>query len=402
MSKSVIQNETKPMAALETVAVRFNQFGRELYQFSLPAGTVRELIASEKMDIDRYHPEKHPEGYQRNPTETRYKKYGKYVAKTKGISPTSILLSLRDKTKMKVEEAGDGRTVRLRIDLRGSKVMYIPDGQHRAYGLRWAVEHFPGVADDYEVPVVLFIADGDDPVFEEALQFYTINNNAKRVRTDLAQQHVLRAEEKELGGPMAPDTKIPADAPLRELEPYAVKIAKLCNESGPLKGKIAPPNIDMPSASVKQSSFVDSIKPLLQVASEMRWDVKTTKGILDAFWTAVKEKCPTAFEHWSGDSCDIASADHYDAVLVKTTGMYSLNHFLKRTLALTEVSKAPDSSATFERLLEKPELETFFTDGPEGFWASKSAMDGNASSRGTSQKSFMEISREMWDELRGA
>ena len=390
------------MATLEAVALRFNQYGRDLFQFSLPAGTVRDLIASKKMDIDRYHPKDNTEGYQRIPTETRYKKYGKFVAKIKGISPTSILVSLRDKGRLKVEDIGDGPAVQLSIDLRGPKeVLYIPDGQHRAYGLRWAVEHFPGVADDYEIPLVLFIADGDDPRFEEALQFFTINNNAKRVRTDLAQQHILRAEEKELGGPMALETKIPPEATLRELEPYAVKIAALCNKSGPLEGKISPPNVEMPTASIKQSSFVDSIKPLLQVASEMRWDVKKTKGILDAFWAAVKGKCPTASEHWAGDACDIASADHYDAVLSKTSGMYSLNHFLSRTLRLPDVGKAPDSPATFERLLARPELADFFVDGPDGFWASKSTMDGNAASRGTSQKSFMEISREMWDELMG-
>jgi DGQHR domain-containing protein len=395
------QIDVKPVTTLEAVAIRFNQYGRELFQFSLPAGMVRDLIASEKMDIDRYHPDKNPEGYQRVPTETRYKKFGKFVVKTRGISPTSILVSLRDKRRLEAEEIGEGNAVRLRIDLKGAK-LYIPDGQHRAYGLRWAVDQYPGQVEDYEVPIVLFVADGDDPRFEEALQFYTINNNAKRVRTDLAQQHVLRAKEKELGGPMVEDAKIPPDATLRELEPYAVKIAFLCNASGPLRGKIAPPNVEMPAASVSQSSFVDSIKPLLQVASEMRWNVKDTKGILDAFWTAVKKKCPAAFEHWSNDSCDIASADHFDAVLATTTGVYSLNDLLTRTLRLSEVSKDPASPATFERLLDRPELEDFFGDGPEGYWGSKSPMEGSASSHGTSRKSFKEISGDMWDELRGA
>ena len=119
MSRTSAQISEKPMATLEAVALRFNQYGRDLFQFSLPAGTVRDLIASKKMDIDRYHPKDNTEGYQRIPTETRYKKYGKFVAKIKGISPTSILVSLRDKGRLKVEDIGDGPAVQLSIDLRG-------------------------------------------------------------------------------------------------------------------------------------------------------------------------------------------------------------------------------------------------------------------------------------------
>jgi DGQHR domain-containing protein len=357
------------VATLQTVALRLKQHGRELYQFSLSAGRIHDLIASGEMDIDRWSPEK-VDGYQRTPTESRFKKYGKYVAVAKGVSPTSLLLSLRDKEKLDVEDTNEGNAVRLQVDLRGSK-LYVPDGQHRAFGLKWAVDEYAGEVEDYEVPVVLFIADGPDPKYEEAQQFYTINNFAKRVRTDLAQRYLLRQKEQELGG-LDEQTTIPADATLKDLEPYGVKVADLLNASGPLKERIAPPNVEAPGAPVKQTSFVDSIKPLLQTASKLRWDIGKTKEILEAFWAAVSEKCPEAWTHWSNDPCGIDSQDHFNAVLATTTGVYSLNDLLNRTMLLPDVARAPTEAKTFKALLSRPGLEDpFFVDGPEGFWSSE-------------------------------
>src|SRR5207249_7358119 len=93
---------------------------------------------------------------------------------------------------------GGSGAVFLRVFPNGGK-LYIPDGQHRAFGLRWAIDEYPGQLEEYQLPTVLFVAEGEDPRYEEAVQFYTINNYAKRVRTDLAQRHVLRKREKELG-----------------------------------------------------------------------------------------------------------------------------------------------------------------------------------------------------------
>ncbi len=394
--KSSTQIKEEANAILDTVAIRLNQHGRELYQFSLPASKVHDLIVSNKMDIDRWGPT-NPDGYQRVPTESRYKKFGKFVAVTKGISPVSVLLSLRDKGKLRVEELDDGKAVRLRIRLDGER-FYVPDGQHRAFGLRWAVDEYAGTCEDYEVPVVLFLADGDDPRYEEAQQFYTINNYAKRVRTDLAQRYLLRKREKELGE-LTDDTIIPSNATLKDLEPYAVKISDLMNQSGPLEGKIEPPNMSVPTTSISQSSFVDAIKPLLARAAELHWDIRKVKATLTAFWNAVKYKCPEAFEHWSDDVCDETTEDHFDAVLATTSGIYSLNNILARSLLLPDVAKAPTSPETFKALLSKPSAEEYFSDGPEGYWSSQSQMDDSAASHGTGRKSFKEVADDIWNAL---
>jgi DGQHR domain-containing protein len=395
----LVQINTKTGAILEVVAIRLNQHGRELYQFSLPASEIRDLITSGSLDIDRWSP-KEQDGYQRIPTESRYKRFGKYVAVQKGITPVSMLISLREKDNLQVKELGDEGAVRLRIGLEGGK-LYIPDGQHRAYGLKWAVDQYPGEADDYQLPVVLFVANGGDARYEEAQQFYTINNNAKRVKTDLAQRYLLRERERDLGA-LNEETAIPPDATMKELEPYAVKIADILNESGPLEGMIAPPNMDAPSASISQTSFVDSIKPLLQTASKLHWDVRKTKGTLNAFWSAVNSKVPEAMGHWSDDACDETDEEHFDAVLATTSGMFSLNDVLNRTMLLPEVAAAPTSPETFKKLLNKPSLEDFFSDGPEGYWASESPMSESAAGHGTSRKSFKEIADAIWDETVGA
>src|ERR1700719_2307645 len=96
-------NSRPASATLEVVALRLNQHGRDLYQFSLTAGRIRDLITSNQMDIDRWSP-KETEGYQRVPTESRYKRFGKFVVLQKGVTPVSMLLSLRDKDRLKARE----------------------------------------------------------------------------------------------------------------------------------------------------------------------------------------------------------------------------------------------------------------------------------------------------------
>lgn len=387
----------KGSSILDVIALPVKQYGRTLYVFPLSAGRIHDLITSNVLDIDRWSPSE-PDGYQRTPTDSRFKRYGKFVAEKKGISPTSILFSLRDKSAALLEKLEKG-AVHLTVSLEKGGKLYIPDGQHRAYGLRWGVDTYPGVLEDYEAPIVLFIPDGEDPRYEEAEQFFLINNNAKRVRTDLAQRYLLRQVEKDLGAQLSEDMMLPADASLKDLEPYAVFIADRLNESGSLEQRIEPPNMNIPSASISQSSFIDSIKPFLSRAAEARWKIKKTIETINAFWTAISQQCPEAFEHWADDACETGDTDHFDAVLATTTGMYSLNDILARSLLLHEVTANPTSPQVFTDLITKARAEEdFFSDGPDGYWASKSS--NGAASHGTSHRSFNEIAGEIWTAIR--
>ena len=379
---------------LEATALEFDQFERKMYQFSLSATVIRDLIDSGLMDVDRW-AQDNTDGYQRIPTESRYRKFGKYVAEKKGISPTSILLSVRDMEHLTIERTNLPNVVQLLATLSEGR-LYIPDGQHRSYGLKWAVDEYPGECDDYELPVVLFIADGEDARYEEANQFYTINTNLKKPQVNLAQEYLKRKRETDLGN-LTDSTPIPPNAKIQDLVPYGVKIANMLNNQGPFQGRIQLPNQNLASASISRSSFVESLTPLLQHASEYRWDIQKTKDVVEAFWNAIKRKCPLSFRHWSGDAC--GDPNHFDAVLVKTSGIYSLNDILAKSQGISEVSASPTSPEVYRQLLSREQLEDFFTDGPEGYWSSNSTQDDYAAGHGTSKKSFKDIAESIWDAM---
>jgi len=105
----------------------------------------------------------------------------------RGISPTSILIYSRD-PESGIKRAGEG--LYEIQDLGTDRVqLYITDGQHRTDGIfeafreGWLDEHA-----EYEIPVtILFWDPGRSPRdqrLEEAMQFYIINTQQKRMRTD--------------------------------------------------------------------------------------------------------------------------------------------------------------------------------------------------------------------------
>ncbi len=383
-----------PDLILDLNAIRLKQQGRVLYVFSLTASEIKEMIDSGRLDVDRWTPT-HEEGYQRVPVDYRCRQFGKFVLQG-GISPMSILISLRRPGALQVSGLnGLENLVRLKIT-EGAGKLFIPDGQHRAYGLQWLADHYPGEKDDFEIPVVLFTADGGDPLYEEAGQFFIINNNTKKTRTDLAQRYVLRGSEK--SGALTADLMIPP-GPYKEILPYAIKISDLVNREGPLAGKILPPNTKLTSSSVTQGSFVDSLRPLITKAGKARWKVKKVVDIINAFWSAVKERCPLSFSHWHGDSCPLGNPEHFNGVLLTTSGIFALNDLLARSMLIGEVLASPDSPETYRSLLSKPETDQFFSDGPEGYWGVPAA--GGASEKGTGRKAFKIIADSIWKAVTG-
>lgn len=387
--------QDKRTALVDVVALRVNQQGKAMYFFSLKANTIHDLVSAGKLTVDKWKPD-NQNGYQRDPIDSRYKKFGKFIAKQKGTSPLSILLSIRNRDAIQLNPVpGSDSVYNLKIFDTGDK-LYIPDGQHRTYGIDWAFKEYPGELDDYEVPVVLMIADSDDPRYEEAQSFFLINNNSKRTKTDLAQRYIIKEREKATGS-ITNEITVPSGS-FKELAPYAVKIVDMLNENGPFKGRIIYPNVKSSTASISQSSFVDSIKPLLNKASEAHWTIGKTTAVINAFWNAVKSKCPEAFSHWSGDSCLPEDPRHFKAVLATTSGVYVLNAILSKALILPGVSQAPTAPETFEAILNKKSVEKYFGDGPEGYWSSEQGVDG-AASHGTSRKAFKDVVEDIWGDM---
>src|SRR5437867_6786382 len=90
-----------------------------------------------------------PDGYQREPSSTRAKAFGRYIGRAKGISPTAILLSLRSSVSLSTDsskknyprfdfedkESGYG-TLTIPDDMS----LWLVDGQHRVLGMNSIVE----------------------------------------------------------------------------------------------------------------------------------------------------------------------------------------------------------------------------------------------------------------------
>ncbi len=387
------QEEKRPL--VEATALRINQQGNALYFFSLNASTIHELVSTGRLEVDKWKPD-NPDGYQRDPIDSRYKNFGKFIAKQKGVSPLSILVSLRDRDALQVKAVDGSNSVYSLKVLDKGENLYIPDGQHRTYGIDWAFKEYPGEIEDFEIPVILMIADGDDPRYEEAQNFYLINNNSKRTKTDLAQRYILKKREKGTGR-ITDDITIP-EGTFKELAPYAVKIVDILNKDGPFKNRIVYPNVKSRTASISQSSFVDSIRPLLTKASEAHWTIGKTCTVVNAFWNAVRSKCPEAFNHWASDSCQPEDRRHFKAVLATTSGVYVLNAILAKSLILPGVSQAPSAPETFEAVLDKKAVEKYFVDGPEGYWSSEDGVEG-AAAHGTSRKAFKDITEDIWSDM---
>ena len=142
---------------------------------------VKDLIERAEVDVYRQD-DGREEGYQRAPETARTGKVARYLqSDSKPLMPTSILLSFRG---VLGNPAADD--VSIEIDLADEDRLWIVDGQHRLYGFKKAVADL-GLErlNDYQLPVVIV----ENPSIEdEANQFRVINENMKKVRTDLARR----------------------------------------------------------------------------------------------------------------------------------------------------------------------------------------------------------------------
>ena len=147
------------------------------------SGVMRDKDLIERAEVDVYRQDDgREEGYQRAPETARTGKVARYLqSDSKPLMPTSILLSFRG---VLGNPAADD--VSIEIDLADEDRLWIVDGQHRLYGFKKAVADL-GLErlNDYQLPVVIV----ENPSIEdEANQFRVINENMKKVRTDLARR----------------------------------------------------------------------------------------------------------------------------------------------------------------------------------------------------------------------
>lgn len=357
--------------------------------------------------VDIYSPE-NPDGYQRKETVARSRKVARFVSdKEHGMIPTSIIIFSRGPSGGIVESGG-----RMYIDDEklakeaeeylkraggapsNKTVLYVADGQHRVSGLSEAVERgkIDSARDNpYDVPVTILFWNEDDPErsskMEEARQFYTINTEQKRMKTDLAYKFLFEKHQEE-AGVLKPSTTVPYGLTRKALIPYARYVASFLSESpiSPLHGKIIPVNETRRTSGgiISESSFTDSLQPIIRFAADRDLNLEQVTKLVGNFWAAAGELCPQAFD-----------GDPYRYVLLKTPGVYSLHMFLPILLQRRpELRNVPSKEALVKALQNVGEV---FTDD---FWYSgRNGERGVAATFGAGAKAFQNLAGYIIDEI---
>jgi DGQHR domain-containing protein len=298
-----------------TKAVRFIQNGRIFYVTAIPA---KELIHLTKVDVWKEGNPDDQKGYQRAPSSQRKREIAEYVEGKDAIMPIGGLANSRASSddqsnygsnlKFKAEwENGDVASGELSIP-KNALPLYIVDMQHRLGGFQHAIEEDNAAElEDYPLPIT--IADGLS-LLEEVDQFDLINTTQKKVRTDLARRlKVIQSSDT--------DHRNRLDESGKLWEARGAKIADILNKSdGVWKGRIMAPNAskkESPRAIIKETSFVTSLKPILQTPFFVRQQEEHAAELIRRYWEAIARIFPKA----------VKNAEEH--VILKTPGIFSLH-----------------------------------------------------------------------------
>ena len=167
-------------------AFEIEQNGRKLY---LTTMKVEQLWDETRVKTDYWSPE-NTKGYQRKISPSRAKSFANYIRRAKGISPNTILISVRKNVKFTIDDGNYGT-----LEIPDSAILWLVDGQHRKEGFSMAAQDDSSYL-NFPVPVMIMPSklennDPDEPIYEEAKQFVTINKTQKGVRSDLAERFLI-------------------------------------------------------------------------------------------------------------------------------------------------------------------------------------------------------------------
>lgn len=253
------------------------------------------------------------EGYQRQAIPSAVNKIKDFVIQESNynpIIPTAIVANAREVLDFNQQNNfGYGL-------LKINTTLHIIDGQHRyeAWKSMMQVPEYKEKLHSFEFPIIILSGFGENKEIE---QFYVINSRQRKIKTDLAQRHLLRLKSDPETSSVVPDNK--------KWELHAVKIVDILNEQMDdiWKDRIGLPN-DVgdikKSRIISQSSFVSSLKPFF-VGKNKLFDFPNVRledaaNFLAQFWDMVSKAyiLPTKYPH------------KYS--LMKTVGVFSLHIFL--------------------------------------------------------------------------
>lgn len=289
--------------------VRFEQNDHIFYQGVASAG---ELVNTARVDEWCISKTSDEQGYQRKPLASHYNKIAKYLVNEQqdATLPTTVLLNLRVKGKFtKIKQIGAGVLGILQLSSEDLKDLYIVDGQHRVYGLKAAIENW-GEEQYKNFPVPITIMESAKKI-DEVRQFHIINTTSRKVATDLSERLLKELAAKD---PVAADNlkKQGKDWKLKAMDIVDILNTK---EGSMWYDKIQKPNEPrVGSITISQTSFVESLKPLLTPGGFLsQYSVQSAAELINRFWKAVSNLVPEAFEYPK------------DFSIQKTAGVFSLH-----------------------------------------------------------------------------
>lgn len=350
--------------------IELEQNGNHIYVGKVKMG---DLVYKTKTDIWRHN---NQEGYQREVTISRAKAYGRYIGKTRGIAPNTVLINIRDNSGI----AFDGEY----LNVPDTTALWIVDGQHRLKGLEDAIESGFVNIRDFEVPIIVTLFKEG---YEEAKQFAIINRTQKGIKSDLAErflQKAVRTEGKQSIYSQAEAGVITEILRGYDWKPKAIEITDWLNENAKSiwNNRIRLPNEPKVETTVSQKTFMDSLEPILKDTYFSLKNSETIEQVLNNYWSAIRETWPEPF------------TDPTSYVLLKLTGVMSMHK-----LFLSVVGYCTDREG--KRDLTKEKLISVLkgfkkANIDSSFWTS----NGNGGRYGTNKQGIRMLVEELEDLLR--
>ena len=355
------------------------------------------------------------EGYQRAVESTRARRFGRWLATGNNISPASILLSIRDED-VKMDNATydereanvtddfglrDANSVDLKIQ--PDCKIWIVDGQHRIRGIKELAEADQKKIGNVNIAFTLLWGLN---VTAEAEQFVIINKTQKAVRTDLAERFVAK-EYKRRG-----EVNIMADpnSPIFKKAPWLAKAMDVLDTLiDPDRKTVWTDKVLLPNETraktmtVTQSAFTNSLETILRpklgpLANEDSYKICDIVDIIDDYWNAIKENCPTPFAPRS------ETHTPNDYALQQTVGVSSLHLLLTMLLYDFKGVLARDRerrTRQFTELLAVDGLQNVdHWDRTIPDMDGTDAKGGKWTMMGTNQKTFKIVSDKIYNEIR--
>jgi len=330
------------MSNLKVPAIRMNQDGVKLYLTRMYA---KDLVKLGKVDYWKPGASDSKQGYQREPKPSRLRRVARFILGKLypvNILPTAILLNSREGLSFHEEEDDLGF-----ITIHSDDELWIVDGQHRVGGLKYAIEEMEAAKlGDFPLPVV--ITEKLDK-YAEMMQFFIVNTEQKKIRTDLANR-LLQQQAKNTEGfksllEQGVEWKVRATAVTDRLNVTKTSI---------WAGKIQAPNQKKTSNQVvKEISFTTSLRPVVAGTSLLsKLHVDQVAELLGRYWQALADLMPDAFKN----------PDRY--VIQKTPGIFSLHSVFPLAFELARQQGEVVDVQSFVEIL-RPMVEA--DDGAE-FW----------------------------------